>query len=151
VPSRGIGYGLLRYLRNDADHRARFESLPHAEVRFNYLGQFDQLFGRAALLRGVGREPTGPTQSPHALRPYLLSINGIVMDAQLRIDWSYSDRLHRHDTIAAVAQQFLAALRGLIGHCQAPHAGGFTPSDFPRARLTQHALDHFLSKISHAG
>lgn len=38
VPHHGIGYGILRYLRQHVDLR----NLPIPQVSFNYLGQFDQ-------------------------------------------------------------------------------------------------------------
>ena len=44
----------------------------------------------------------------------------------------------------ALAEGFLAELQVLIEHCLAPGAGGYTPSDFPLARLTQGELDALL-------
>ncbi|MBN0357508.1 hypothetical protein JTM63_33740, partial [Pseudomonas aeruginosa] len=43
IPSRGIGYGLLRYL-GSAEARRTLETLPEGEIVFNYLGQFDGSF-----------------------------------------------------------------------------------------------------------
>ncbi|MGV8295394.1 condensation domain-containing protein, partial [Pseudomonas aeruginosa] len=37
IPSRGIGYGLLRYL-GSAEARRTLETLPEGEIVFNYLG-----------------------------------------------------------------------------------------------------------------
>ena len=42
VPNRGVGYGLLRYVRGDEAVAAALRALPQAEVCFNYLGQLDQ-------------------------------------------------------------------------------------------------------------
>ena len=58
------------------------------------------------------------------------------------MEWSYNKQLHRKETIERVAQGHLAALRELMAHCLDPHAGGFTPSDFPEAGLSQDDLDH---------
>ncbi|HJP95206.1 MAG TPA: amino acid adenylation domain-containing protein [Pyrinomonadaceae bacterium] len=44
VPNRGIGYGLLRYLRGDEAICTQLEKFPQAQVSFNYLGQLDQVF-----------------------------------------------------------------------------------------------------------
>ena len=43
--------------------------------------------------------------------------------------------------------RYMAALRALIAHCQAPEAGGFTPSDFPLAQLSQDELDELLGQV----
>jgi hypothetical protein len=39
------------------------------------------------------------------------------------------------------------ALSAIITHCQSPDAGGYTPSDFPGAKLNQKDLDKLLSKL----
>jgi hypothetical protein len=62
----------------------------------------------------------------------------------LHMDWTYSAAIHRPETVEAVGAQFLAALRALIAHCQTADAGGFTPSDFPLAALTQETVDQLV-------
>ncbi|HET9479993.1 MAG TPA: condensation domain-containing protein, partial [Pyrinomonadaceae bacterium] len=42
IPAHGIGYGLLRYLNDDAEVSGQMRDLPEPEVSFNYLGQLDQ-------------------------------------------------------------------------------------------------------------
>jgi hypothetical protein len=48
----------------------------------------------------------------------------------LRLEWSYSDNLHRRETIERVAQDFLASLRSLIAHCRSMKAGSYKALDF---------------------
>jgi hypothetical protein len=43
-----------------------------------------------------------------------------------------------------MAKSYLAALRSLISYCRAARDGGYTPSDFPLARLSQPRLDQLL-------
>ena len=45
-------------------------------------------------------------------------------------------------------QAFLQALQALIAHCQSPEAGGFTPSDFPEAELSQEELEELISEFT---
>lgn len=134
IPKRGVGYGLLRYLNEKCDPRLR--EARQAEVCFNYLGQFDQLFRAAALFQDAGEAP-GATRSLGARRNHLLNIDGGIGGGQLSMRWTYSRNLHLQSTIEGLARNFSEALRALIVHCQSPAAGGFTPSDFPLARLTQ--------------
>jgi non-ribosomal peptide synthase protein (TIGR01720 family) len=63
------------------------------------------------------------------------------------MEWSYSANLHRQATVERLAQEFIAALRNLITHCQSPDAGGYTPSDFNLAKLDKRKLDKVLSKV----
>jgi len=131
IPNRGIGYGLLRYINEDAPFAEKLRSLPQAEVRFNYLGQFDQLLPEPAMFALV-REFSGPIPGERGSRSHLLEVNGGVVGAQLHIAWTYSKNVHRRSTIENVAQGFLAALRSLIIHGKSPGAGAYTPSKFPK-------------------
>jgi non-ribosomal peptide synthase protein (TIGR01720 family) len=143
VPGRGIGYGVLRYLAEDAAVRA----LPAAEIKFNYLGQVDQVVGATDGLFGGARESSGPTRDPRGQRTHVIEVTGITAGEQLVLEWNYSTALHRSATIAALAERYLTALRELIAHCLAPDAGGYTPSDFPEMALTQAELDDLIAEL----
>ena len=141
IPNRGIGYGVLRYLSDQDAIRQQ-----QADVRFNYLGQTDQLFQQSSLFTPA-RESIEPARSLRGSRRYLIDINGIVTDGQLQVSWTYSQAIHRQTTIETLATSFIEALRSLITHCQSPDAGGYTPSDFSEANLNQQELDQFLAKL----
>jgi amino acid adenylation domain-containing protein/non-ribosomal peptide synthase protein (TIGR01720 family) len=147
IPNRGIGYSLLRYLSEDENSVKRLHSLPKAEVIFNYLGQFDQILSKSSIFK-LASESSGLAQNRQNYRSYLLEINSIIIDNQLRCNWIYNQNIHRQSTINSLAQGFLEALRKLIVHCQSPEAGGFTPSDLPLLALNQEELDTALQKIS---
>ena len=145
VPDRGIGYGLLRYLNEDAAIRDSLQ-MEDAAVSFNYLGQFDQVLAADAAL-SPAPESSGAAFSPSARRAHLIDINAAIEDGQLRITWTYSENLHRRDTIDALATSYLEALRQLIAHCLSPNAGGYTSSDFRLAGLDQRELDKVLGRV----
>jgi non-ribosomal peptide synthase protein (TIGR01720 family) len=147
IPRKGIGYGLLRYLNDDLEIGARLRALPQAEVRFNYLGQFDQTLPSSAQF-GFASESCGATSSLQGMRGYLLRINGGVMEGQLQMTWNYSENLHERRTIERLAENFNESLRSLIAHCKSPEAGGYTPSDFPDANVSQLELDNLIAKLS---
>ena len=145
VPRRGIGYGVLRYLSEAEEIAAPLRALPGAQVSFNYLGQVDQGLPDAGLF-APAREPVGPTASARGLRSHILGIDGFVAEGQLQLRWTYSERIHRRATIERLAQTYLTTLRALIAHCRMPEAGGYTPSDFPLARLDQPAVDRLVGR-----
>jgi non-ribosomal peptide synthase protein (TIGR01720 family) len=66
------------------------------------------------------------------------------------MNWSYSEAVHRQETIERVAESFTSALRKIIAHCQSPEAGGYTPSDFPETDLSQSELDDLIASIGQA-
>ncbi len=139
VPHKGLGYGVLRYLADDACREA-LAALPLAPVTFNYLGQFDQSFGADALLRPLD-ESVGPTHAPEAPLPNELSIDSQVYGGELVLRWTYSGERFDAELIGELADAYLGELQSLIAHCLRDDAGGLTPSDFPLARLTQAQLD----------
>jgi amino acid adenylation domain-containing protein/non-ribosomal peptide synthase protein (TIGR01720 family) len=146
VPRRGIGYGLLRYLSQNTELRDTLKTLPQAEVAFNYLGQFDPSQSESPYWKRLA-ELTGPNLSPRGHRPNLLEIDGSINERCLELIWTYSENVHRRSTIEALAEQFTRALRELIAHSRRPDIGGYTPSDFSKARLSQKELDKLISRL----
>jgi amino acid adenylation domain-containing protein/non-ribosomal peptide synthase protein (TIGR01720 family) len=136
VPRRGIGYGVLRYLLPGNPLAAQ----PHADIVFNYLGQFDQVVAGSRHFRFSADSP-GPQHSAKALRRHALEVNCLIVDGCLELRWTYSENLHRAETIGRFATNYLGALRALIAHCQSPDSGGRTPSDFPLVQLDQATVD----------
>jgi amino acid adenylation domain-containing protein/non-ribosomal peptide synthase protein (TIGR01720 family) len=141
IPAQGIGYGILRYLSGETG--TQLQALPPAEVVFNYLGQTDGVLGETGVF-GMARESSGSQCSQKGMRQHLLDINSLVVGGQLQLSWSFSRNLHRPETIEQLARNFINCLEAIISHCQSEDAGGYTPSDFPLAQLTQSELDHVL-------
>lgn len=146
IPNRGIGHGLLRHLCDEREIVEQLKALPEAEISFNYLGQFDQLHSSSAVFK-LTNEPCGPEHSLKASRHHLLDITGMIIDGRLQLDWRYSANVHQRMTIETLAQGFIDALQTIISHCQSPTAGGYTPSDFPEANLSQQELDDLMNEI----
>jgi amino acid adenylation domain-containing protein/non-ribosomal peptide synthase protein (TIGR01720 family) len=147
VPNRGIGYGILRYLSQNKENYALFNSLPQAEISFNYLGQFDQVIPESSLFK-FANQSGNYNKSQRNHRSYLLDIYGGIESGKLQFNWTYSQNLHHLSTIENLAQGFIANLRSLIHHCQSPDVGGFTPSDFPLAQLDQTQLDTLFGQVA---
>ncbi|MEA2692206.1 MAG: hypothetical protein QOJ16_1593, partial [Acidobacteriota bacterium] len=148
IPHRGFYYGVLRYL-GAADTAARLAALPRPQVLFNYLGQVEA-GGDDGLPVHPAAEPIGASQSPRAERPHLFEINAAISGAELQVAWSYSTELHRRETVERLAASHLEALRRLIAHCRTPGVGGFTPSDFPLAKVDVRQLDALVETFGGA-
>jgi len=100
LPARGIGYGLLRYLRDD-EAGARLRALPRAEISFNYLGQFDASVPESSPFR-FAPESTGPVVSPRGRRTHLLEVGGYVASGRLRVSWKYGGKVHTRALVQRV-------------------------------------------------
>ncbi|QKW30763.1 non-ribosomal peptide synthase/polyketide synthase [Streptomyces seoulensis] len=135
VPRHGLGHDVLRRLAGPgAPHT------PAAQVSFNYLGRMGLADGADGLYRSVLR-PLELDADPDAPRPHPLEVVGRLDGDALEFTWFYSDRLHRRDTVEALAHRHADALADLARHARGPGAAGRTPSDFPLARLDQAAVD----------
>jgi non-ribosomal peptide synthase protein (TIGR01720 family) len=143
IPGRGIGYGVQRYLSADNES---LRALAQPEVVFNYTPRAELPIAEDAVLRPLAL-PTS-TRSPRNQRGHLLEINAFVTGDRLEFHWSFSGAIHQRATIEGVAREHVKALRALIAHCLTPEAGGYTPSDFPEAGLSQEELDRFMDTLS---
>jgi amino acid adenylation domain-containing protein/non-ribosomal peptide synthase protein (TIGR01720 family) len=150
IPERGIGYGVLRHLGDEAQAAASLRSLPQPEVSFNYLGQFDNVISESSLF-ALATESVGTAQSLKGSRGQVLRINAGVTGGQLRLALTYSENLHRRETIEQLAQSFVAELRAIIAHRPAAKVAGYTPSDFPQADINQQELDRLAARIAADG
>jgi amino acid adenylation domain-containing protein/non-ribosomal peptide synthase protein (TIGR01720 family) len=144
VPRRGLGFGLLRYL-GSGDVSTRLRTMQRAQVGFNYLGQLDQVVGEERWF-GLAPESVGAERDACAQRVHAIEVNGYVAGGELRIGWEYDAERHEREEMEALAGRYEQELEELIAHCVSEEAGGFTPSDFPLAGLSQPALDRIAAQ-----
>jgi non-ribosomal peptide synthase protein (TIGR01720 family) len=108
VPNRGIGYGILRWLRPGV--------LPNATgsaVSFNYLGQLDRIGGAGSVLV-PNEDPVGETRSLASTPRYGIEIGGRVIGGILDFEFSFCESLYRSHTVARFADRFLAEVRSFL-------------------------------------
>ena len=146
IPNRGIGYGLLRFASGDATIAEKLQSLPQAEVRFNYLGQVDRMLLDSSMF-SMASHSSGPAQSRKAERAYLINIIGVVSSGELRLEWTFSESIHHKESVSQVADRFIEELRDLIAQSRTSEKISYSPSDFPSARLSQEELNKVLAKL----
>ncbi|MGX1304956.1 amino acid adenylation domain-containing protein/non-ribosomal peptide synthase protein (TIGR01720 family) [Streptomyces albogriseolus] len=142
VPRHGIGHGALTLPGPDG------APLPatSAQISFNYLGRFGlSETSQEGLFRGQAR-PLELDADPASTRPHPLEVVGRLDGDSLEFTWFYSDRLHRPETVADLAERYADALAGLARHAARPGAAGRTPSDFPLARLDQTQVDRIAGE-----
>ncbi|MET0675626.1 MAG: amino acid adenylation domain-containing protein, partial [Bradyrhizobium sp.] len=138
IPARGLGYGVLRYL-GSPQQRAALAMAAQPRIVFNYLGQFDSSLGADSPFI-VAPESAGPARSADAPLGRWLSINGQVLDGQLRLTFSFGSRRYRRATVERLVACYATALRALVAHCSSG-ARGLTPSDVALSGLSQQAID----------
>ncbi|MGP9685815.1 amino acid adenylation domain-containing protein [Halomonas sp. AOP25-F1-15] len=135
VPDKGLGYGVLRYLKEEP----ALVGGAYPQVTFNYLGQFDRSLQGDAVWQ-LAKESAGQPRAPQSERRTWVEVVAWIQKGQLHFDWHYSREIHREAAMHALQASFQAQLEALIEHC-ASGVRGATPSDFPLAVLSQVQLD----------
>jgi non-ribosomal peptide synthase protein (TIGR01720 family) len=152
VPQKGIGYGLLRYCGR-VEVREQMRALPPAQISFNLLGDLDQSLRESALF-SMARGVVGLSAGSSAKRPYLIEIEGSIIEGCLQMKWTYSKNAYCQSTMEQAARMLLSAIRRLIEEGCSVDAEGLVPSDFTLANLDQTKLDKLsalLKKKSNPG
>ena len=147
IPERGLGYGLLRYMCGETEVRDALTEMPQAQVSFNYHGHLDQVIEDSGIF-GTSEERMGDAASPTGLRSHTLDVLSRISGGCLHVGWHFSVNQYERATIERLASGYIEHLAQLIEHCQSADAGGFTPSDFPDAHLSQQELDRLPRSTS---
>jgi non-ribosomal peptide synthase protein (TIGR01720 family) len=127
----------------------RLQTLPQAEVSFNYLGQVDHVLPTSSPF-GLTLETVGPDHSLRGVRRYVLDIIGVVVTGRLHVEWIYSANLYQRTTIEDLAQDFLETLRSLIAYCQSSEVQ-HTPSELAAFGWSPHDLEAITAEIGKLG
>ncbi|MCE8024896.1 non-ribosomal peptide synthase/polyketide synthase [Billgrantia aerodenitrificans] len=142
VPDKGLGYGVLRYLKEEP----ALVGGAYPQVTFNYLGQFDRSLQGDGAWR-LAKESAGQPRAAQSERRTWIEVVAWVQEGQLRFHWHYSREIHSEAEIHALRASFQVQLEALIEHCTGG-AQGATPSDFPLAGLSQKQLDDLRLDIA---
>ncbi len=140
---------MLKYLSKSKNITDQLNKMPKAEIQFNYLGQFSQIFKDSKLFEAAP-EPPGAfarVASPIQPRPYKLEVLGIIAENELQFEWLYCENLFKKSTIENLADNYINNLQDIISHCINKNNKEFTPSDFPLADLDQQKLNKIYEKL----
>ncbi|GFZ32349.1 hypothetical protein CSC2_28750 [Clostridium zeae] len=133
VPSKGINYGILKYLS---------KSIKQDEsklIRFNYLGDFDSTL-KDSLFK-FAKEDSGSDFDKENHLPYLIEIVAIHIDGKLNISITYSKNKFSDEAMQSFMKEYLNQIKDVIDYCINKEYSEFTPSDFDAAELSQEDLD----------
>ncbi len=138
VPNGGIGYGGLRYLKN------AFGDIENPEIVFNFLGT------KTSMVPDHGIKTTTLTENlrdPRSERHYKLEINLHIADDELQGTFSFGSTVHHPETISVLVANFKKRIKEISRYCNQEENGGYTPSDFSEADISQDDLDSLLGLL----
>lgn len=135
VPQGGIGYGGLRYLKNV------FGPIASPEIVFNFLGT------KKTAVSGDNFKTTTLTENlrdPRSERQYKLEVNLSIIDDILQGTISFGSTFHYEKTIVSLIDAFKKRIEEISHYCNQEENGGYTPSDFSEADISQDDLDNLF-------
>jgi amino acid adenylation domain-containing protein/non-ribosomal peptide synthase protein (TIGR01720 family) len=141
IPTKGAGYGILKYLTMEENKRGLTFSIK-PEIKFNYLGQFDtdvntEIFQVSPLSRGMNESSEGD-------REVALNISGLIESGELHISIEYNANEFGDASMARLSDEFKEGLSQIIKHCTTKEGMELTPSDVGHDDLSIEELDEIL-------
>ncbi|WP_312653312.1 non-ribosomal peptide synthetase [Aminipila sp.] len=141
VPNKGIGYGVIRYLRKDTD--VVLDTKP--EISFNYLGQFDSDTNRENFQLSTldkGSDICLENEIQHSIE-----INGSVIGGQLNFWISYDSLKYKEAEVQILANEYKQAIQEILKHCIGKEETEATPSDMTGKGLTTEDLEDVFGNL----
>jgi len=134
TPGNGIGYGILKYM-TDA---GKTMETKRAEIRFNYLGQFDREVENP--LFSYCQQFTGPDVALENHMTAAIEINAMILNDVLNVDINYNKEAFKESTMTSFADNYLENLGEILAHIKSEDDVHFTPSDFDTVDLGEDDL-----------
>ncbi|MEO0745479.1 MAG: condensation domain-containing protein, partial [Pseudomonadota bacterium] len=144
IPDRGAGFGVLRYLSDDATLRARLDDLPMRDISFNYLGQFG---GQEDGVIRAAPEHMGASRAPDAERRHLIEVDGAVSFGRLGFTWAYSAQQYDAASVQDLADLMLDELATLVEATRAHQQATLSADSFPAARMHDDDFARLMAKL----
>ncbi|NEZ84183.1 amino acid adenylation domain-containing protein [Clostridium botulinum] len=143
VPNKGMGYGILRYIKNKWDNNI------NPEISFNYLGQFDEEI-KSNVFK-ISNLPIGQSMSLNSENTYCLNINGMISNGVLNMNFGYNSKEYNEETIKEISNNYKNNLVNIINHCLSKEKTELTPTDLGDSNLTIDQLDILSLKYRNRG
>jgi non-ribosomal peptide synthase protein (TIGR01720 family) len=109
IPTKGIGYGILRYIARD---KTLSSTHPWPEISYNYLGQLDEDFETEWF--SIAPESPGETCSSYQKRHHALDVSGFILNKEMYLSFTYDASCFQKETMRGVIEKYRLALLDLI-------------------------------------
>jgi amino acid adenylation domain-containing protein/non-ribosomal peptide synthase protein (TIGR01720 family) len=135
IPNNGIGFGILKYLKNI------YSQYNKKQIRFNHLGEFDNIENS---LFELSMKPSGPDVGDSNSLSCLIEINSMIIGGKLNIYLKYDKGDFKDESMDNLLNQYLNCINKLASHCSDMNEREYTPSDFETIDISQEDLDRLL-------
>ncbi|MBY7142462.1 amino acid adenylation domain-containing protein [Virgibacillus sp. NKC19-3] len=139
--SKGMTFGLLKYLNKDVDVQKIINDETRSQVRFNYMGQFDSNVDNYIWFLPF-KVNTSNVYSNWNSNPYLIDINSSILNNTLMINFNYTKPI-RKDFIVKLAKRLKENIKILEKEVQNLNKSK-NITNFPGINIKQEQLSNIL-------
>ncbi|UAA39459.1 amino acid adenylation domain-containing protein [Paraneptunicella aestuarii] len=144
IPNKGVGFSVFRYI----NRHESVQSIPEAQVVFNFLGDFQSIEkDSGGNYFSLSEQATGDAISRQKEVNKPVKINGLVAFEQLSFTFKYPKEW-KEQPIGQWQTCFIEALEALIEHCCDAPRLGYTPDDFPLLSASLSQLDDLIPDLA---
>lgn len=133
IPNKGFNYSILKFLKKV------FKEEETKYVRFNYLGDFDNIIDKEKL--DISDIKFGLSSDGNNSLTALMDIAAIIVNKKLKITVEYSKKRFKDETIENFIESYIETLNLILDKCSNKDFKEFTPSDFDAVDISQEDLD----------
>ncbi|MPM57549.1 Gramicidin S synthase 1 [bioreactor metagenome] len=133
IPNKGFNYSILKFLKKV------FKEDETKYVRFNYLGDFDNIVDKEKL--DISDIKFGLSSDDNNSLTDLMDIAAIIVNKKLKITVEYSKKIFKDETIENFIENYIETLNLILDKCLNKEFKEFTPSDFDAVDISQEDLD----------
>ncbi|PTX61374.1 putative pyridoxal-dependent aspartate 1-decarboxylase [Kordia periserrulae] len=143
IPNKGIGYGMLKYLRSDV----QLDVTP--SLLFNYLGEFgaaSSTENTETTTFNLSSDNIGRSVATENEESSLLNVSGIMTNGRLQMTIRYPEGFYTASTMQQLKDAFKENLEQLIAEIVAKEHAQLTPSDLTFKEITVEELSEITKK-----
>lgn len=138
VPNRGLGYGVLKYLRDHQGSTCKDLSAD-PQISFNYLGQFAETTENS--LFKVRPDLVGQLVNPDLIRTTELDVGVVILQQHAEISIQYSPHLFSDRDAQRFLQDYQHNIESVVHFCVDYHQQEVTPSDLSYSNISMEELE----------
>jgi len=133
VPNKGFNFGVINHLKG------KFQKNNNLYIRFNFLGDFDNLFNNNIF--EFSRIDCGSDIGLSNYMTSLIDINSMIINKKLKISITYGKNNFTKETMQSFLNGYIEKLDKIIELCSEEFDKKLTPSDFTASDISQEDLD----------
>ncbi len=133
IPNKGFNYSILKFLKKV------FKEEETKYVRFNYLGDFDNIIDKENL--DISDIKFGLNSDDNNSLTALMDIAASIVNKKLKVTVEYSKKRFKDETIENFIESYIETLNLILDKCLNKDFKEFTPSDFDAVDISQEDLD----------